>query len=42
MRRGMTVEALKLFMLEIGPSKATNLMEWDKFWSINKDEIGKN
>lgn len=39
MRRGMTVDALKLFMLEQGPSKNTNLMEWDKLWAINKDII---
>jgi glutamyl-tRNA synthetase len=37
MRRGMTVEALRNFMLEQGPSKNTNLQEWDKIWSINKD-----
>ena len=35
----MTVQALKLFMLEQGPSKNTNLQEWDKIWSINKDII---
>jgi len=39
MRRGMTPEALKRFMLEQGPSKNTNLMEWDKIWAINKDVI---
>ena len=39
MRRGMSVDALKLFMLEQGPSKNTNMMEWDKLWSINKDII---
>lgn len=39
MRRGLTVEALKLFMLEQGPSKNTNLMEWDKIWALNKDII---
>lgn len=39
MRRGLTVEALKLFMLEQGPSKNTNLMEWDKLWALNKDII---
>jgi glutamyl-tRNA synthetase len=36
MRRGMTVEALKDFMLEQGPSRNTNLMEWDKIWANNK------
>jgi glutamyl-tRNA synthetase len=39
MRRGLTVEALKQFMLEQGPSKNTNLMEWDKLWALNKDII---
>jgi len=36
MRKGMTVEALKDFMLEQGPSRNTNLMEWDKIWANNK------
>lgn len=39
MRRGMTVEALKGFMLEQGPSKNTNLQEWDKIWANNKSLI---
>lgn len=39
MRRGMTPDALKRFMLEQGPSKNTNLMEWDKIWAYNKDAI---
>ena len=26
-------------MLEQGPSKNTNLMEWDKIWALNKDVI---
>jgi len=39
MRRGMTPGALKKFMLEQGPSKNTNLMEWDKIWAYNKDVI---
>ena len=36
MRRGMTSEALKQFMLEQGPSKNTVNMEWDKIWAVNK------
>jgi glutamyl-tRNA synthetase len=36
MRRGMTQEALKNFMLEQGPSKNTVNMEWDKLWAVNK------
>jgi glutamyl-tRNA synthetase len=39
MRRGMTPAALSKFMLEQGPSKNTNLMEWDKIWAYNKDVI---
>lgn len=42
MRRGMTPEALKRFMLEQGPSKNTNLMEWDKIWAYNKSAIDNN
>jgi len=39
MRRGMTPPALVKFMLEQGPSRNTNLMEWDKLWAYNKDVI---
>lgn len=39
MRRGMTQEALKTFMLEQGPSKNTVNMEWDKLWACNKQII---
>jgi len=39
MRRGMTVKALHEFMLDQGPSKNTNLMEWDKIWAINRNII---
>lgn len=39
MRKGMTVEALKEFMLEQGPSQNNNLMEWDKIWAFNKKAI---
>ena len=38
MRKGMTVQALKEFMLEQGPSQNNNLMEWDKIWAINKQK----
>ena len=41
MRRGLTVSALKEFMLMQGPSKNTNLMEWDKIWAMNRDVIDK-
>merc|ERR1712151_836238 len=39
MRRGMTGEGLKEFVLTQGMSKATNLMEWDKIWAINKQKL---
>ncbi|PFH37687.1 glutamate-tRNA ligase [Besnoitia besnoiti] len=38
-RRGLQVEALLDFILEQGPSKAGNLMEWDKLWTKNKQLI---
>lgn len=44
MRRGLTIQTLKEFMLEQGPSINTILMEWDKLWSTNKaiiDPISK-
>jgi len=39
LRRGLTVEALLEFILDQGPSKNVNLMEWDKLWTINKKVI---
>lgn len=39
MRRGLTVQTLKEFMLEQGPSINTVLMEWDKLWATNKKII---
>jgi glutamyl-tRNA synthetase len=39
LRRGMTVEALKEFILAQGASKALNLMNMDKLWAINKKII---
>ncbi|XP_024390713.1 glutamate--tRNA ligase, cytoplasmic [Physcomitrium patens] len=38
-RRGLTIEALKQFILSQGASKNLNLMEWDKLWTINKKII---
>eukprot|EP00252_Welwitschia_mirabilis_P000333 TRINITY_DN10369_c0_g1_i1.p1 TRINITY_DN10369_c0_g1~~TRINITY_DN10369_c0_g1_i1.p1 ORF type:complete len:721 (-),score=128.64 TRINITY_DN10369_c0_g1_i1:353-2515(-) len=38
-RRGLTVEALRQFILSQGASKNLNLMEWDKLWTINKKII---
>ena len=39
LRRGMTVEALREFINLQGFSMGTNLMEWDKIWTINKRVI---
>eukprot|EP00178_Gracilaria_changii_P013083 TRINITY_DN3685_c0_g1_i3.p1 TRINITY_DN3685_c0_g1~~TRINITY_DN3685_c0_g1_i3.p1 ORF type:complete len:542 (-),score=71.69 TRINITY_DN3685_c0_g1_i3:16-1641(-) len=36
LRKGVRVETLIEFMLEQGPSKRSNLMEWEKLWAINK------
>jgi len=38
-RRGLTVEALREFILGQGFSMSTNMMEWDKIWTINKRHI---
>lgn len=39
LRRGMTVEALKKFIISQGASKNVTLQEWDKIWTINKQII---
>lgn len=39
LRRGMTVEGLREFILAQGFSKRTIDMEWDKIWAINKKLI---
>lgn len=41
MRRGMTLPALTEFMLSQGPSKNSNLMEWDKIWALNRKILDK-
>ena len=38
-RRGLTVDALKEFVLIAGASKAGNLQEWGHLWNINKKVI---
>ncbi|ESO04653.1 hypothetical protein HELRODRAFT_78758, partial [Helobdella robusta] len=39
MRRGMTVEGLKEFVIAQGSSRATTTMDWDKIWAFNKKVI---
>ncbi|KAI0748413.1 glutamate-tRNA ligase [Daedaleopsis nitida] len=38
-RRGLTVEALRQFMLAQGPSQAIVSLEWDTIWTLNKKVI---
>ena len=42
LRRGMTVEGLKQFIIAQGSSRAAVFMEWDKIWSFNKKVIDAN
>eukprot|EP00124_Ichthyophonus_hoferi_P002478 Ihof_evm5s170 gene=Ihof_evmTU5s170 len=42
LRRGLTVEGLRQFILTQGASRSNNLMEWDKIWAINKKIIDPN
>ena len=39
LRRGMTVEAIKQYMLLQGPSQQPVALEWDSIWAINKKVI---
>ncbi|XP_033310719.1 bifunctional glutamate/proline--tRNA ligase isoform X2 [Bombus bifarius] len=39
LRRGMTVEGLKQFIIAQGSSKSVVFMEWDKIWAFNKKVI---
>ncbi len=39
LRRGLTVEALKMFILAQGSSRSVVYMEWDKIWAMNKKVI---
>lgn len=38
-RRGLTVEALRQYMLAQGPSQAVVSLEWDSIWALNKKVI---
>lgn len=39
LRHGMTVEALKDFIIAQGSSRSVVVMEWDKIWAFNKKVI---
>ena len=39
LRRGMTVAGLKTFILSMGASRNTNMMEWDRIWATNRDVV---
>jgi glutamyl-tRNA synthetase len=39
LRRGMTVEALKQYIIMQGASSNNLMLEWDKIWAINKKVI---
>lgn len=39
LRRGMTIEALKQFIVAQGSSRSVVQMDWDKIWAINKKFI---
>lgn len=39
LRRGLTKDALREYILMQGPSKNVLLLEWDKLWALNKKHI---
>jgi len=39
MRRGMTVEGLKQFIVAQGGSRSVVMMDWNKIWAFNKKVI---
>ncbi|CAF0722052.1 unnamed protein product [Rotaria sp. Silwood1] len=39
LRRGMTVEGLRQFIIAQGSSRSVVLMDWDKIWAFNKKQI---
>ena len=42
MRRGMTIEGLKEFIIAQGSSRSVVNMEWDKIWAFNKKVIDRD
>ena len=42
LRRGMTVEGLKQFIVAQGGSRSVVMMEWDKIWAFNKKVKDEN
>lgn len=38
-RRGMTIPALRDFILKQGPSRNVTSMDWSSFWAANKKEV---
>ena len=39
LRRGMTVEGLKLFIAAQGSSRAVTMMDWNKIWAFNRKVV---
>eukprot|EP00698_Gefionella_okellyi_P014596 TRINITY_DN404_c0_g2_i1.p1 TRINITY_DN404_c0_g2~~TRINITY_DN404_c0_g2_i1.p1 ORF type:complete len:1232 (+),score=353.70 TRINITY_DN404_c0_g2_i1:56-3751(+) len=39
MRRGLQLSALQEFVAELGGTRASTFMQWDKIWSINRQKI---
>ena len=39
LRRGMTIEGLKNFIVAQGSSRAVVVMEWDKIWACNRKYV---
>lgn len=42
LRRGMTIDGLRQFIVAQGSSRAVVMMEWDKIWAFNKKVIITN
>ena len=38
-RRGLTIESLRQFIMAQGSSRAVVLLDWDKVWAFNKQQI---